>query len=202
MTDGQARADPDDADDDPAESDGVTDAAVRGMVRVLRPEWSVESVDRSEFGTDFVATLGVGTPDSDRTVVLKATSAEFVDPTEARSEPRLLELVGRETSIPVPDVVGYCDAHEEYPAPFYLMEHVDGENPEGGFGDLPVETRERVLRAAGRNLAELHALGPLSTAGQIGGSTLRTISCEFSTLNPPNRLRRVCSRDAPTGARR
>ena len=45
----------------------------------------------------------------------------------ARSEPRLLELVGRETSVPVPDVYGYVDAHEKYPAPFYLMEYVEGD---------------------------------------------------------------------------
>lgn len=146
----------------------VPDAAVRGMVRELRPDWRVDGIERSAHGTDFVATLDVRTPGGERTVVLKATTADLVPPAVARSEPRLLELVGRETSIPVPTVFGYRDEHGEYPAPFYLMSHVEGENFEDRADALSPPLRETVLREAGRNLAELHALGPLDGAGRVG----------------------------------
>ncbi|WP_235853590.1 phosphotransferase family protein [Halosimplex salinum] len=148
--------------------DRVTDEAVRGMVAAIEPEWTVESIERSPHGTDFVATLDVRAGDSVRSLVLKATTAGLVDPEIARSEPRLLELAGRETSIPVPQVVGYVDEHDGYPAPFYLAEHVDGANLEDDPGRLTPAARERVVRDAGRNLAELHELGPLPSVGSIG----------------------------------
>lgn len=144
----------------------VPNTAVCGMVQTLEPEWSVESIDRVTHGVNFVATLGVRTPTA-RTVVLKATTTDLV-PEVARSEPRLLELVGRETDVPVPSVIGTCNDHEDYPTPFYLMDHIAGENYEGHPERLTPDARERVLREAGRNLAELHALGPLPAAGTIG----------------------------------
>ncbi|QLH75912.1 phosphotransferase [Halosimplex rubrum] len=146
----------------------VSDEAVRGMVAALEPAWSVESIERSPHGTDFVATLDVRTPDGPRTVVLKATTADLVDPPIARSEPRLFELVGRETTIPVPEVFGYRDAHDDFPAPFYLVEHVDGVNLEDDPESLSPPARERVVRDAGRNLVELHELGPLPAVGSVG----------------------------------
>ncbi len=54
----------------------------------------------------------------------------FVDPEVARAEPRLYELVARETAVPVPEVYGFVDDHAEYPSPFYLLERLDGENYE------------------------------------------------------------------------
>ncbi|WP_246023018.1 phosphotransferase family protein [Halosimplex halophilum] len=153
---------------DPVSPTRVSDEAVRGMVAAIRPEWAVESIERSPHGTDFVATLDVRTPEGPRSVVLKATTADLVDPPVARSEPRLFELVGRETTIPVPRVYGYCDAHEAFPAPFYLAEHVEGANLEDDPGRLGPAARERVVRAAGRNLAELHELGPLPAVGSVG----------------------------------
>lgn len=146
----------------------VADSAVRGMVETLKPEWRVDSIERSPHGTDFVAPLDVRGPSGRNTAVLKATTADFVDPVIAKSEPRLLALVGRETNIPVPEVFGYCDDHGTYPAPYYLMAYVDGANYEGKSERLSVDARESILRAAGQNLAELHELGPLPAAGKIG----------------------------------
>jgi aminoglycoside phosphotransferase (APT) family kinase protein len=146
----------------------VTDAVVRGMVRSIEPEWSVESIERGSHGTDFTATVDVRTPGGARTVVLKATTADLVDPVVARSEPRLLSLVGRETDVPVPTVFGYRDEHEAYPAPFFLMSHANGENYEDRIDALSPRARETILSEAGRHLAELHALGPLDGYGRIG----------------------------------
>jgi aminoglycoside phosphotransferase (APT) family kinase protein len=152
----------------PSSDDEVTETAVRGMVHELEPTWGVEAVERAEHGTDFVATLGVDTGDERRRVVLKATTAGLVDPTVARSEPRLFDLVGRQTAIPVPEVVGYCDDHETFPAPFYLVEYVDGANVEDRAGSLTPAARTRVVREAGTNLARLHDLGPLPAYGHVG----------------------------------
>lgn len=146
----------------------VPAADVRGMVESLKPAWEVESITHSPYGTDFVAILDVQTPETDRRVVLKATTAGLVPPEIARSEPRLLELLGRETAIPVPEVFGFHDDHDRYPAPYYLMEFVQGENFENEVGQLSATVQEQIVREAGRNLAELHQLGPLSAAGMVG----------------------------------
>lgn len=146
----------------------VDDEAVRGMVAALRPDWTVEAVERSEYGTDFVAVLDVRTPDGAREVVLKATTAGWMAPEIARAEPRLLELVGSETGVPVPTVYGYRDSHPTHPAPFYLMERVDGENYEGRPEAIPAAARERVVAEAGRNLADLHEVGRLPAIGSVG----------------------------------
>lgn len=138
------------------------------MVASLRPEWTVDSIRRSEHGTDLVAVLDVSTSSGRSDVVLKATTADFVAPAIARSEPRLLDLLGRETAIPVPQVFGFADSHPEYPAPFYLLENVPGENYEGCPADLDDDAREHVVVEAGRNLARLHDLGPLPQVGRVG----------------------------------
>jgi aminoglycoside phosphotransferase (APT) family kinase protein len=155
---------------DPAAPDGVDDDAARGMVDALEPTWTVRSVERAEHGTDFVGLLSVETDGGRRRVVLKATTASLVDRAVARSEPRLLDLVERETAVPVPAVLGYRDDHGTYPAPFTLLEYVDGENYEGRAGELAPGARERVVREAGTNLARLHALGPLPAYGRVGVS--------------------------------
>lgn len=151
----------------PDEAD-VTADDVAGMVRACRPGWRVLDNERSEFGTDFVCFVTCETPEGARETVLKATTAGFVDPDIARAEPRLLAVVGRETAIPVPEVYGFVDAHETYPAPFYLMERVDGVNAEGDPDALPAAARERVVREAGVNLADLHELGTLPRVGSTG----------------------------------
>lgn len=142
--------------------------AVDGMVRACLPEWHLRTYEPVEKGTDFVAVVDCGTPDGDRTAVLKATTAGLVDPAIARAEPRLLELVGRETGIPVPEVYGFVDEHDEYPAPFYLVEYVDGANVQGRPETLSRSARERVIRETAENLAALHELGVQSRLGRVG----------------------------------
>jgi aminoglycoside phosphotransferase (APT) family kinase protein len=148
--------------------ESVTDADVAGMVRACPPEWRCRGYERAEEGTDFVAFVDCETPDGQRTAVLKATTAGFVEPEVARAEPRLYALAGRETSIPVPEVYGFVDDHAEYPSPFYLLERLDGENYESDPRSLGVDRRERVCRDAGTNLAELHGLGTFDRIGSVG----------------------------------
>lgn len=146
----------------------VDDEAVAEMVAACRPEWRVTDYDRAAEGTDFVAFVDCETPEGSREAVLKATTAGFVDPTIARAEPRLYELLGRETSIPVPAVYGYVDEHSTHPAPFSLLERVAGRNYESDVGSLPADVREQVCREAGANLAELHELRTFDRVGSVG----------------------------------
>jgi aminoglycoside phosphotransferase (APT) family kinase protein len=146
----------------------VSDADVAEMVRACRPEWRVQAFERAAEGTDFVAFVDCVTPDGPRRAVLKATTAGFVRPEVARAEPRLYDILCRETSIPVPEVYGAVDAHEAFPAPFYLLEHVDGTNVEADPGALSPAARERTCREAGRNLAELHELRTFPRVGSVG----------------------------------
>lgn len=148
--------------------EGVSDDAVRGMVEVIEPEWTVETIERNEHGTDFVATLTVREAESLRTVVLKAVTAGHMPPAAGRAEPRFLNLAARETTVPVPRVFGAVDDHSAFPTPFYLMEHVEGENYERRVEELHPGSRERIVRDAGRNLARLHGCGPVEGVGRLG----------------------------------
>lgn len=146
----------------------VSDRLVAEMVTAIDPAWSVAAVDRIAEGTEFVARVELRTSDRRQTAVLKATTANLVEPPVARAEPRLLSLVGEETDVPVPDVLGVCERHPDLPAPIVLLEHVDGETYENRIDELTAPQRERICRDAGRNLAHLHERGPLPAAGGIG----------------------------------
>lgn len=163
------------SDESDAGSDGwnldatVGEAAVHEMVHACRPAWTVTGVERVEEGTDFVAVVDLAGEGAPATAVLKATTAGFVDPAVARSEPLLFEYVAAETDVPVPAVYGACGEQPELPAPFYLVEHVDGAvNAPDAVADFGEDAIRRTLREAGENLAALHELGPLPAVGQVG----------------------------------
>lgn len=149
------------------EQSDLPDETVAGMVGHFEPTWEVRSIEPATDGANSTFIVEVDGPDGPKTVVLKVATGTYRDvAVRSRAEPRLLRLVRRKTSVPVPTVFGICDDHETYPSPFYLMEYVTGETFEDRVP--PSNIRERVFREAGRNMAELHALGPLSSVGTIG----------------------------------
>lgn len=156
----------------------ISDRTLVDMVHHLEPEWTLVRRERIDEGANFAARLDVTTPTGNRRVVLKvSTSSHPLAGTRAQVEPRMLSLVGRETTIDVPTVFGVCDDHEVYPAPFFLMSYVEGESFDHARAPtLPKPTRETVFREAGENLAELHMLGPLPAVGELayrdGGVTI------------------------------
>jgi aminoglycoside phosphotransferase (APT) family kinase protein len=143
----------------------LPDGTLGRMVREIRPEWSVREAAPAAEGTDIVYFVTVETSAGSHECVLKI--CEFLDPEAFRPEPHLLGVVDRRTSIPVPSVVGAVDDHPDLPAPFFLMDRCDGEVRENDARDLPGDVMERVARDAGRNLAELHALGDFERFGAI-----------------------------------
>jgi len=141
------------------------DETLAGMVRELRPDCSLRDAVPAAEGTDEVYVLTVETPAGPRECVLKACT--FLDPAEFRPEPYLLATLDRRTSIPVPSVIGAVDDHDDLPAPFFLMEHCDGEVREHETRNLPVESMERLASEAGRHLGELHQLGDVRRFGPV-----------------------------------
>ncbi|WP_435100724.1 phosphotransferase family protein [Halarchaeum sp. P4] len=143
---------------DAADADPFDAATVRAMVAAVDDGVRVRGVEPIADGTDAVYRVSGANGD----YVLKA--AQFVDPPRFRVEPRLLALVATRTSIPVPSLVGFVDAHDELPAPFVLTEYV----PEGRADrDLDIAGRERAARDAGEFLAELHAIGDFDAYGRV-----------------------------------
>lgn len=148
-----------------SDADSPSEEAIAGMVDHLRPSWQVAGIETVGEGVNTTAILTLET----RTAVLKAATASYPAVTErSRAEPRLLSLVARETSIPVPTVLGVCDDHPTFPSPFSLLEYLDGQTVEDRPDKLAPHVRETVFREAGRNLADLHRLGPLPCVGTIG----------------------------------
>jgi aminoglycoside phosphotransferase (APT) family kinase protein len=159
------------AESDELTEGGMPDETFAGMVRHLQPSWEPVAFTPVTEGVNSTVVVDVNTPQGDRTVVLKtSTSTHPLAADRARAEPHVLSLVGRETAVPVPSVRGACDDHDTYPAPYVLMEYVEGESfSQDEAPELPSSIRETFFHEAGRNLAGLHDLGPLEAVGDIVG---------------------------------
>jgi aminoglycoside phosphotransferase (APT) family kinase protein len=68
----------------------------------------------------------------------------------------------------VPEVYGAVDEHDSLPAPFFLSAYAPGVMAERDELDrLPDGRLERLARASGRYLAELHELDPFDAYGYL-----------------------------------
>jgi hypothetical protein len=131
----------------------------------------------------------VETPDGRRECVLEtSTGGGNLD-----AEARLLRLLGGETDVPVPSVVGVVDEHPDLPAPFFLMERLDGEQPPADPAEIPVADLTTYARDVGRYLGAVHELdafdgySPTVAARDIdpsdrGGTT--PLACEYGLTIP------------------
>lgn len=133
-------------------------------------------VDREFPGSDVRAVEGYGGGCKETYRITFDDRAVFVAfPREAwyerqfALEPALMELVGRETTLPVPQVLA-SDVSGTTTRPYHVTAAIDGADLRGRFGSLPRGTQAALLEAAGRALAELHrevrfeASGPLHAA--------------------------------------
>lgn len=138
-------------------------AEIGRLVETMVPGWTAVDAMAAEEGTDAVYFVTVETPEGSREAVLKI--CEFVSPEAFRPEPRLLALMDRRTSIPVPSVYGVLDDHDELPAPAFLMERRQGAAVQRP--DLDRKALGRVAREAGRHLGEVHAVGTFEEFGAV-----------------------------------
>ena len=136
------------------------------MVEIVRPGTTVREASLVESGHLTVYHLVVDTDGTPNRWVLKASpdgESHGID-----TEARLLSIVAGRTSIPVPAVVGAVDEHDRLPAPYLVMEALEGEAvPKRTIGDLPDALLERVSRESGRYLADLHSLSGPSGFGFV-----------------------------------
>lgn len=138
------------------------------LVSAVDDSWTAASSTPAAEGSDLVAYVTVETPDGARDLVAKACAERFVDPPAFRAEPRLQELVRRNTEIPIPPVVAALDATPaDLPEPFFLVERRPGRAHENGLADLPPEARRNVVSAAGRHLADLHGVEHFDAFGPV-----------------------------------
>lgn len=147
------------------------------MLETIAPTWTLRDHELTDGGYLAVYRLSVDTDDGPRRVVLK-TSPDG-DGHGIDTEARLLRMLRAHTSIPVPDVYGAVDAHDDLPAPFYVMEHVHGQTVERTEMDtVSPATLERVARASGRYLAELHGLDAVDSYGYLTRDPATTLRGE------------------------
>lgn len=142
--------------------DSITEA-----VHEIRPSWTVLDVTPAEHGHHIVYFLDVETKTGERRTVLKATP-EGKSPV-CGNEARMQAILDAHTSIPVPEVFGVVDEHDDLPAPFLLQSHLDGANYRGDIiRELSTTDVERLARTTGRYLAELHDLDAVDSYGFVG----------------------------------
>ena len=137
------------------------------MVRAVRPGWSVrraEPVDRGHTAVHWLEVTDGGTA---RRVLLKASpdhGSHGID-----TERRLLAVLDRHTTIPVPRVFGGLDDHEQLSSPYFLMEALPGSSlPFQQTRRLSETALERLAHQTGRYLAELHDLPAVEAFGVLG----------------------------------
>ncbi|WP_436924767.1 phosphotransferase family protein [Halosimplex amylolyticum] len=157
--------------DDPLSRDTLA-----AIVSAVRPDWRLLDAEPMPEGSDIVYGVTVATgsgesTQSEREAVLKCfrTSDALSFRTHERFlvEVDLLELAGRETDLPVPEVYGVCESHDELPAPAFLMERLPGESVSG----VPVGDNQavvdRLVRESGRYLARIHDLRTFEEFGDL-----------------------------------
>lgn len=145
-------------------ADPLSRVGVANAVSAARSGWKLVAAEPIDAGIDVLyrVTVATGDGEDERDAVLKCLrpTGPFSDRSDAEflKEVRLLEAVGTETEIPVPEVYGVCESHPDLPSPLYLMEAVDGVNAE----TIPVREErgagERIARESGRYLARIHDL--------------------------------------------
>ncbi|ELZ23620.1 aminoglycoside phosphotransferase [Halosimplex carlsbadense 2-9-1] len=162
--------------------DPLSAEQVAAAVAALRADWTVLNAEPMPAGSDIV--YGVTVRDGEdrrREVVLKCFRSD--GPVDGRSPERflvevdLLELVGRETAVPVPTVYGAYRSRDGVPVPAFLMERLPGEAPLGVATEDRTGAADRLLGDAGRFLARIHDLRSFDTFGHLvageSGPTVR-----------------------------
>lgn len=148
----------------------MANATPSEMVHAILPEASVESVAPVDGGTHDLWFVTAETATGRRDCVLKAqgeTPEATARTRRIEVESRLLELLGAVTDLPVPEILGSVDSHDELPAPFFLMSRIEGSPIRTDPWDLSTSRLERLARTIGGHLAHLHAVGAFDAFGAI-----------------------------------
>ena len=152
--------------------DPLSAEQVAAAVAAVRADWTVLDIEPMPAGSDVVYGVTVRTGEGRRhEAVLKCFRAD--GPVDGHSPDRflvevdLLELLGDETVVPVPEVYGVYRSRDRVPAPGFLMERLPGEPPFGVAVDGRRTAADRLLADAGRYLARIHDLRSFDAHGAL-----------------------------------
>ena len=143
---------------------GLSPETCRRMLALLDDGWDLHDVEVADTGFNDVYFLTVGTPAGTRECVLKV-SDDTDD--QVRAEARLCALLDDATDVPVPTVLGRVDAPPDLPAPYFLVERLPGEHPEGPPGERSLASIEGLARATGRHLGDVHTVDAFDAFGWV-----------------------------------
>ena len=105
--------------------------------------------------------------EGDRDLIVKEHTNEENDIEWFRSEPRMYELLSG-TRVPTPEIV-YTDFSEEsHPNSYYVMEKLEGVNPESLKEEWGIDQWKDLMRQYGRYLAMIHDSRSFDTYGLLG----------------------------------
>ena len=139
----------------PPEAASLERDTVADLQRVL----GAEVTSAKEFSSLASRVFAVSLADG-RRVVVKVPQVEQ----GTLAEPRLMELVGAETDVPVPEVVTVRETHEPS---YFVMNLLEGDTVDA-VADLAPDERLALARELGATLAALHELPlPFDTFGRI-----------------------------------
>lgn len=98
-----------------------------------------------------------------------------------RAEPLIYELLSKESSVPVPSIE-YIGRNEKQV--FYIMEKIEGKNPDKNKENLTASSLENLLYQYGKLLAETHETTSFNHYGILGGRNNELIVTEKKTRWP------------------
>lgn len=148
-----------------ADEGTVDEPTLARIVSAVDADWTLGEATRIEAGGNELYRVAVETTGGLRRAVLKLSGDGAGGNLSA--EPRVLRLLGAETRVPVPPVLGVVDDHPDLPAPFFLMADLDGEQLPVDPGETPLDDLAAFARDVGRHLGEVHALGAFDGFGPI-----------------------------------
>lgn len=142
----------------------LSDDELDRIVTLIAPEWRIGDATPLELGGHPVYRLLLETPAGERECYAKATPDGASQ--SVALEARILAVLDRHTTLPVPSVIGAIDDHEDLPAPVVLTSAMPGEaSSRFELGSYPEDSLRALARATGRSLADLHALSAVDGFG-------------------------------------
>lgn len=148
--------------------------AITKSVQIIEPTWDVIDATPAEHGHHIVYFLNLATEDGEQRAVLKATP-DGKSPVCGK-EARMQAILDAHTTIPVPEVFGVVDEHDDLPSSFLLQSHLKGTNYRGDIiQELSTSDVERLARSTGHYLAELHSLNAVDAFGMVSIDLTETL---------------------------
>src|SRR6266851_1727275 len=140
---------------------------LRGAIPGLNGVMRIQRISGGQSNPTFFVSY-----DNRKLVLRKKPSGELLPSAHAIDREFRIMKALRETDIPVPCVLLYCDDQEIVGTPFYVMERLDGNVfHDGNLTGVPAEWRSKMYRSLARTLAKLHNADPVALGlGDYGKS--------------------------------